>query len=39
LLLSDARKVDLGYANTSHAAQGTTVDRVIINIGRSRNSS
>ena len=30
--LADARKVDLGYATTTHAAQGSTVDRVIANI-------
>ena len=35
--LSDARKVDLGYASTSHASQGSTVDRVILNIDSSRS--
>ena len=30
--LADARKVDMGYASTSHAAQGATVDRVLVNI-------
>ena len=29
--LAEARKVDFGYASTSHAAQGSTVDRVIVN--------
>jgi conjugative relaxase-like TrwC/TraI family protein len=36
--LADARKVDLGYASTSHASQGSTVDRVIINIDSSRSA-
>jgi ATP-dependent exoDNAse (exonuclease V) alpha subunit len=36
--LADARKVDLGYASTSHAAQGATVDRVLVNIDSSRSS-
>jgi len=35
--LSEARKVDLGYCSTSHAAQGSTVDRVIVNIDSSRS--
>ena len=35
--IADARKVDLGYASTSHAAQGATVQRVIINIDSKRN--
>ncbi len=35
--LSDARKVDLGYASTSHASQGSTVDRAILNIDSTRN--
>ncbi|MBV8360834.1 MAG: AAA family ATPase, partial [Deltaproteobacteria bacterium] len=35
--LADARKVDLGYASTSHAAQGSTVDRVIVNIDSHRS--
>ncbi len=35
--LSDARKVDLGYASTSHASQGSTVQRVIINIDSTRS--
>jgi len=35
--LADARKVDLGYASTSHAAQGATVDRVITNIDSGRS--
>jgi conjugative relaxase-like TrwC/TraI family protein len=36
MALADARKVDLGYASTSHAAQGATVDRVLVNIDSSR---
>jgi ATP-dependent exoDNAse (exonuclease V) alpha subunit len=36
--LSDARKVDLGYASTSHAAQGSTVDRCIVSIDPSRSA-
>lgn len=36
MALTDARKVDLGYASTSHAAQGATVDRVLVNIDSSR---
>jgi len=36
--LPDARKVDLGYASTSHAAQGATVDRVLVNIDSSRSA-
>ena len=36
--LADARKVDLGYASTSHAAQGATVDRVLVNIDSSRSA-
>jgi hypothetical protein len=35
--LSEARKVDLGYASTSHASRGSTVDRVIINVDSSRS--
>jgi ATP-dependent exoDNAse (exonuclease V) alpha subunit len=35
--LSEARKIDLGYASTSHAAQGSTVDRVIVNIDSHRS--
>jgi len=35
--ISDARKVDLGYASTSHVSQGSTVDRVILNINSSRS--
>jgi len=34
--LAEARKVDFGYASTSHAAQGSTVDRVIVNIDSRR---
>jgi ATP-dependent exoDNAse (exonuclease V) alpha subunit len=36
--LAEAHKVDLGYASTSHAAQGTTVDRVLVNIDSSRSA-
>jgi conjugative relaxase-like TrwC/TraI family protein len=36
--LADARKVDLGYASTSHMSQGTTVDRAIIHIDSGRNA-
>lgn len=36
--LSQARVVDLAYAVTSHASQGGTVDRVIINIDSSRSA-
>jgi hypothetical protein len=36
--LDDARKVDLGYASTSHAAQGSTVDRVISHIDSRRHA-
>ncbi len=35
--LSEARKVDLGYASTSHASQGSTVDRAILHIDSSRS--
>ena len=35
--LSDARKVDLGYASTSHASQGGTFDRAVLNIDSSRS--
>jgi hypothetical protein len=35
--LSEARKIDLGYASTSHAAQGSTVDRVLVNIDSHRS--
>jgi ATP-dependent exoDNAse (exonuclease V) alpha subunit len=37
IALADARKIDLGYASTSHAAQGLTVDRVLVNIDSSRS--
>jgi ATP-dependent exoDNAse (exonuclease V) alpha subunit len=30
--LSDARKVDLGYASTSHASQGSTVQCVVMHV-------
>jgi len=30
--LSQMRHVDHGYASTAHAAQGATVDRVIVNV-------
>jgi ATP-dependent exoDNAse (exonuclease V) alpha subunit len=36
--LADARKVDLGYASTSHASQGATVDRVLVNINSQRHA-
>jgi len=36
--LSEARKVDLGYCSTSHASQGSTVDRVIVNIDAGRSA-
>jgi len=36
--ISDARKVDLGYASTSHASQGSTVQRVVINIDSGRHA-
>ena len=36
MLLAYVRKVALGYASTSHAAQGSTVDRVIVNIDSRR---
>jgi ATP-dependent exoDNAse (exonuclease V) alpha subunit len=36
--LADARNVDLGYASTSHSAQGATVDRVLVNIDSSRSA-
>jgi ATP-dependent exoDNAse (exonuclease V) alpha subunit len=36
--LSDARKVDLGYCSTSHASQGSTVHRAILNIDSSRRA-
>jgi conjugative relaxase-like TrwC/TraI family protein len=35
--LAAMRHVDLGYASTSHAAQGATVDRVIVNIDTMRS--
>ena len=35
--LSDARKVDLGYASTSHASQGSTVQRVVIHVDSARH--
>jgi hypothetical protein len=35
--LSDARKLDLGYASTSHASQGGTVQRVVLNIDSARS--
>jgi ATP-dependent exoDNAse (exonuclease V) alpha subunit len=37
LPLDQTRHIDLGYATTSHASQGSTVDRVIINIDSKRN--
>ena len=35
--ISDARKVDLGYASTSHASQGSTVQRVIMHVDSTRH--
>jgi ATP-dependent exoDNAse (exonuclease V) alpha subunit len=35
--LSQLRHVDHGYASTSHAAQGTTLDRVILNVDSMRS--
>jgi conjugative relaxase-like TrwC/TraI family protein len=36
--LSEARKVDLGYASTSHSAQGKTVERCIVQIDPARGA-
>jgi ATP-dependent exoDNAse (exonuclease V) alpha subunit len=36
--LSEARKVDLGYCSTSHASQGSTVQRAILNVDSSRRA-
>jgi hypothetical protein len=36
--LSQLRHVDYGYASTSHAAQGATVDRVIVNADSVRSA-
>ncbi len=36
--LSQLRHVDHGYASTSHAAQGATVDRVIVNVDSMRSA-
>ncbi len=36
--LSAARKVDLGYCSTSHAAQGSTVHKAIMHIDSSRRA-
>ena len=36
--LSEARKIDLGYASTSHAAQGSTVDRALLHIDSRRSA-
>lgn len=36
--LQDARKVDLGYASTSHSSQGGTFDRVLINVDSNRSA-
>jgi ATP-dependent exoDNAse (exonuclease V) alpha subunit len=35
--LADAKKVDLGYCSTSHAAQGSTVQRAIVDIDSTRS--
>jgi ATP-dependent exoDNAse (exonuclease V) alpha subunit len=32
------RRIDYGYASTSHAAQGATVDRVIVNVDSMRSA-
>ncbi len=37
LPLAQAQHIDLGYATTSHASQGSTVDRVLINIDSHRS--
>jgi conjugative relaxase-like TrwC/TraI family protein len=36
--LAQLRRIDHGYASTSHAAQGATVDRVIVNIDATRSA-
>jgi len=36
--LNEARKVDLGYCFTSHKSQGSTVQKVIINVDSSRHA-
>jgi ATP-dependent exoDNAse (exonuclease V) alpha subunit len=36
--LSQLRHVDHGYASASHAAQGATVDRVIVNVDSIRSA-
>jgi ATP-dependent exoDNAse (exonuclease V) alpha subunit len=36
--LSRLRHIDYGYASTSHAAQGATVDRVIVNVDSMRSA-
>jgi conjugative relaxase-like TrwC/TraI family protein len=38
LPLSELRHVDYGYASTSHAAQGATVDQVIVNADSMRSA-
>jgi len=38
LNLTQLRRVDYGYASTSHAAQGATVDRVIVNADSMRSA-
>ena len=35
--ISDARKIDLGYASTSHASQGSTVQRVVMHVDSTRH--
>jgi conjugative relaxase-like TrwC/TraI family protein len=37
LPLEQAKHIDLGYATTSHASQGSTVERVLINIDSHRS--
>jgi ATP-dependent exoDNAse (exonuclease V) alpha subunit len=38
VLASEAKKIDLGYCSTSHASQGSTVQRAILNIDSSRRA-
>jgi ATP-dependent exoDNAse (exonuclease V) alpha subunit len=38
LNLAQLRHIDYGYASTSHAAQGATVDRVIVNADSTRSA-
>jgi ATP-dependent exoDNAse (exonuclease V) alpha subunit len=36
--LSHLRHIDYGYASTSHSAQGSTVDKVIVNVDSMRSA-